>query len=79
MSQMPCNRCDPGPMRWLHAGGDLAQPNPIHPSTNCPLMHSKRAPKCLMHSPNLICVQTSRWCRPGTPPIIEIGASIKTP
>jgi hypothetical protein len=66
-------------MRWLHAGGDLSRPNHIHQSAERPLMRSERPPKYLLHSPDLACVQTSRWHRAGVPPIIKIGANIKSP
>ena len=47
MSQTFCERCGfPVPMRWLHAGGDLARPNHIHQCVDRPLMRSKRPPKC---------------------------------
>ncbi len=77
MSQTSCRRCSfPVPMRWLRAGGDLSRPNHIHQSAVRPLMRSERAPKCLLHSPDLACAQTSRWRRTGVPPIIEIGAKL---
>ena len=39
MSQTFCERCGfPVPMRWLHAGGDLARPNHIHQCVDRPLM-----------------------------------------
>jgi hypothetical protein len=80
MSQTSCRRCGfPVPMRWLHAGGDLSRPNHIHQSAERPLMRSERPPKYLLHSPDLACVQTSRWHRAGVPPIIKIGANIKSP
>ena len=76
MSQTSCRRCGlPVPMRWLRAGGDLSRPNPIPQSAVRPLMRSERAPKCLRTLP------TSRACRHrgGVPPIIVIGANIKSP
>jgi hypothetical protein len=80
MSQTSCRRCGfPVPMRWLRAGGDLSRPNHIPQSADRPLMRSERAPKCLLHSPHLACVKTSRWRRAGVPPIIQIGANIKSP
>ena len=54
MSQTSCRRCGfPVPMRWLRAGGDLSRPNPIPQSAVRPLMRSERAPKRLLHSPDL--------------------------
>ena len=44
-----------------------------------PLMRSERPPKCLLHSPDLACVQTCRWHRASVAPTIEIGADIKSP
>jgi len=74
MSQTFCERCGfPVPMRWLHAGGDLARPNHIHQCVDRPLMRSKRPPKCLLHSPDLRHVQTCRWRRARLPPTIELG------
>jgi hypothetical protein len=56
MSQSPCRRCGfPVPMRWIRAGGDLSRPNHTHQSADRPLMRSERAPKCLLHSPDLAC------------------------
>ena len=56
MSQTSCRRCGfPVPMRWLRAGGDLSRPNPIPQSAVRPLMRSERAPKRLLHSPDLAC------------------------
>ena len=78
MSQTSCRRCGfPVPIRWLRAGGDFSRPNHIPQSAVRPLMRSERAPKCLLYSPDLACVQTSRWRRAGVPPIIKIGANIK--
>ena len=79
MSQASCERCGfPVPMRWLHPGGDLSRSNHIHQSADHPLMRSERQPKCLLHSPDLACMQSS--CRRADVlPIIEIGANIKSP
>jgi len=79
MSQTSCRRCGfPVPMRWLRAGGDLSRPNHIPQSADRPLMRSERAPKCLLHSPDLACADIEVR-RAGVPPIIEIGANIKSP
>jgi hypothetical protein len=78
MSQTPCERCGfPVPIRWLHAGADLSRPNHIHQSADRLLIRSEPTPKCLLHAPDLACVQTSRWRRAGVPLLIEIGANIK--
>jgi hypothetical protein len=54
MSQTSYRRCGfPVSMPWLRAGGDLSRPNPIPQSAVRPLMRSERAPKCLLHSPDL--------------------------
>jgi len=46
MSQTFCERCSfPAPMRWLHAGGDLSQPNHIYQCTDHTLMRSEHQPK----------------------------------
>ena len=78
MSQTSCRRCGfPVPTRWLRAGGDLSRPNPIPQSAVRPLMRSERAPKRLLHSPDLACADievASCW---RVPLIIEIGANIK--
>jgi len=80
MSQTCSKRCGfPGPIRWLRAGGDLARPNSIHQYADCALMRSERAPKCLLHSPDIASVQTCRWPQTGIPLIVEIGANIKSP
>jgi len=69
----------PAPMRWLHAGGDLAQPNPIHPPADRSLMRSKHLSKCILHSAHLPYRQTRSSNPVSIPPIIEPGASIKSP
>jgi hypothetical protein len=80
MSQTSCERCGfPSPMRWLHAGGDLAQPNRIYQCTDRTLMSSEHHPKCLPHSPDLTCMQICSSRHPRVPPIIDIGAGIKSP
>jgi hypothetical protein len=80
MSQNSCRRRGfPVPIRWLHAGGNLSRPNHIHQSADRALIRSEPTPKCLLHAPDLACVQTSRWRRAGVPPIVEIGANIKSP
>jgi hypothetical protein len=80
MSQTSCKRCGfPIPTRWFRAGGDLSRPNSIHQCTDRTLMRSEHQSKCLPYSPDLACVQTCRWRRPGVPPIIGIGAGIKSP
>jgi hypothetical protein len=79
MRQTACKRCGlPLPIRWPRAGGDLAQPNGIHQSADRPLTRSERPPKCLLHSPDLACVQTSRSRRAGVPPTIETATNIKS-
>ena len=46
MSQTSCERSGlPIPMRWLHAGGDLSQPNHIYQYTDHTLMRSEHQPK----------------------------------
>jgi len=80
MSQTCCERRGfPIPMRWLHAGGDLSQSNHIYQCTDLTLMRSEHQPKCLLHSPDLAYVQICSWPRPGVPPILDIGAGIKSP
>jgi hypothetical protein len=80
MTKTTCNRCGlPGPIRWLHAGRDLSRPNSIHQCADRALMRSERPPKCLVHLPDIASVQTCRWPQAGIPPVIEIGANIKSP
>jgi hypothetical protein len=80
MSQTSCKGCGfPGPMRWLHAGGDLSRPNSIHPCADRALMRSEHLPKCLLHSPDLPYGQTRRSIPVSVPSIIELGAGIKSP
>jgi hypothetical protein len=80
MSQTSRKDCGfPVPMRWLHAGGDLARPNSIHQCADCALMRSEHRPKCLLHSPDLPYVHTRR-SNPGSVTfVIELGAGIKSP
>jgi hypothetical protein len=75
MSQTSYRRCGLVAMRWLPAGGDLSRPNQIHQSADRPLMRSERTPKCLLHSP----CRHRGSPRADVPPIIEIGANIKSP
>jgi hypothetical protein len=80
MTKLPCERCSfPAPMHWLHAGAGLARPNRNHRCADRALMRSERPPKWLLHSPDFAGVQTSRPHQAGIPPIIEIGANIKSP
>jgi hypothetical protein len=65
-------------MRWLHAGGDLAQPNSIHQCADRASPRSKTNRKCLSHSSHLACDHTCRWRRAGVLPISEIDANIKS-
>jgi len=54
MTKTSCERCRfPGPIRWLHAGDDLAQPSGIHQCAHRALVRSERPPKSLMHSTEL--------------------------
>ena len=80
MSQTCCERCGfPGPMRWLHAGGDLARPYGIHQCADREWMCSDQPPKRLRRSAELPYVQT-RWSKPVIlTSIIELSASIKSP
>jgi hypothetical protein len=80
MSQTSCERCGfPGPMRRLHAGGDLSRPHSIHQCTDRTSIHSEHPPKCLVHSTDLPYVQTRRSNLAGATSIIELGAGIKSP
>jgi hypothetical protein len=80
MSQTLCKRCGfLPPMRRPHASGDLAHPNRIHQCTDRALMRSEHQPKCLLHSHKLAYVQIGSWRHPGIPPILDIGAGIKSP
>ena len=80
MSQTSCERRGfPVPMRWLHAGGDLSRPNHGDQCADRPLMRSERSPRCLLHAPDLACVQTCRSRPAGVAPTIELGADIKSP
>jgi hypothetical protein len=80
MSQTSCKRCGhPPPMRWLHAGGDLAQPNAIHQCADRVLVSFEHPPKYLMHAADLPYVQTRRSNPASVTPIIEPGTDIKSP
>jgi hypothetical protein len=79
MSQTFCERYSfPAPIRWLHAGGDLAQPSGINQCAPRALVGSERPPKSL-HSAELPYVQTHRSNSASVISIIEGGASIKSP
>ena len=80
MSLTSCERCGfPVPMRWLHAGGDLAQPNGIHQCADRVLVSFEHPPKCLMHAADLPYVKTRRSYPASVTPIIEPGTDIKSP
>ncbi len=66
-------------MRWLHAGGDLAQHNCIHQCADRALIRSDQPPKCLPHSADLPYGLTRRSKPVILTPIVELGASIKSP
>jgi hypothetical protein len=79
MTKTSCERCSfPGPMRWLNAGGDLAQPSGIHQCAHRALVRSERPPKSLMRSPELPYVRTRRSNSVALTSIIELGAGIKS-
>ena len=80
MSQTSWKRCGfPVPIRWLHAGGDLSRSNSIHQCVDRALTRSEHPSKCLLHSAHLPYMQTRRSNPVSIPPIIEPGASIKSP
>jgi hypothetical protein len=80
MSQTSGKDCGlPGPMRWLHAGGDLSRPNSIHQCADRALMRFEHPPKRLLHSADLPYVQTRRSNPVRLTSIIELGAGIKSP
>jgi hypothetical protein len=80
MSQTSCKDCGlPGPLRGLHAGGDLSRPNSIHQCADPALMRFEHPPKRLLHSADLPYVQTRRSNPVTLKSIIELGAGIKSP
>jgi len=80
MSQTPCKRCGfLPPMRRLHAGGALSQPNHTYQCTDRTLLRSERSPKRLLHSPELPYLQTRRPNSASATSIIRVGAGIKSP
>jgi hypothetical protein len=80
MNQTFCERCRfPAPMCWLNAGGDRSRSNSIHQCVHRALTRSKHPSKCLLHSAHLAYMQTRRSNPVSIPPIIEPGASIKSP
>ena len=80
MSQTSCQRCCfPAPMRWLNAGGNLSRSNRIHQSRGSRVDAPEHPPKCLLHSAHLPYLQTRSSNPVSIPPIIELGASIKSP
>ena len=80
MSQTCCERCGfPGPMRWLHASGDLSRPTPIHQYADRALMPYQPPPKCLLHSADLPFVQTRSSNPASITSIIQLRAGIKSP
>jgi hypothetical protein len=80
MSQISGESLDfPVRTRWLHASRDLSRPNSIHQHANRALMCSERPPKGHLLSPHIASAQICRRPQAGIPPIIEIGANIKSP
>ena len=80
MSQTSCQRRGLlVPMRWRHAGGDLARPNHSRQGAVRPLIRSERLLKGPGHSPHLPRLQTSRRRLDGAPPTIDLRASVKSP
>ena len=80
MSQTSCECCGfPIPMRWLHAGGALSPPYNIHQCAHRALSHSEHPSKSPLHIAHLPYMQTRRSNPISVPPIIEPGASIKSP
>jgi hypothetical protein len=80
MTKRSCERCCfPIPMRWLHAGGDLAQPSGIHRCAHRASVRSERPPKSLLHSPELPYVRIRRSNPVAVTSIIELGVGIKSP
>ena len=80
MTNAACNPCSfPGPMCRLHAGSDLAQPNGIRQRADRASTRSEQPPKGLLHSADLLSVQTRRSNPAGITSIIKIGANIKSP
>ena len=80
MTKTSCERfCFPGPMRRLHAGGDLAQPSGIPQCAHRALVRSERPPKSLLHSPELSYVQTRTPNSASATSFIKLGAGIKSP
>jgi hypothetical protein len=79
MSQTSGKDCGlPGPMRWLHAGGDLSRPNSIHQCADRALRRFEHPPKRLLHSADLPYVQTRKSNPVRLTSIIELGAGIKS-
>ena len=80
MSQNSCERCRfPAPMHWLNTGGDRSRPNSIDHCAVRALIRSKQPPKSPLHPADLPYMQTRRSNPVCIPPIIEPGASIKSP
>ena len=79
MSQSSWKRCGfPTPTRWLNAGGNLSRSNRIHRCVDRALTRSEPPSKCLLHTAHLPNKQTRRSNPVSIPPIIELGASIKS-
>jgi hypothetical protein len=80
MSRTPCERRHfLVPMRWLRAGDGLFQPNHIDQRANCPLMRSKRPPRCPLPSLSLPRRHACSSPRVSVAPTIEVVASVKSP
>ena len=65
-------------MRWLDAGGDLAQSNRIHQCADRASIRSKHLPKGLLHPADLPYLQTKKSNPVSVPSIIALGARIKS-
>jgi hypothetical protein len=67
------------PLRWRHAGGDLARPNHSRQSVVRPLIRSERLLTGPGHSRHPPRRQTSTGRVAGVHPAIDLGATVKSP
>ena len=72
-------RSFPVPMRWPHAGSDPSRPDHRDQCPECPLIRSKRTPRCLLQALDLASIPIRRSHPDSVASTPELCAGIKSP
>jgi hypothetical protein len=67
------------PLRWRHAGGNLARPSHSRQRAVRPPIRSERLPRRPRQTSDLPCLHISRARRDNFRPSIDRGANLKSP